>query len=1256
MNHLLLTIGLAIILAAAAAIAAPFIVDWASQRAFFEAQATRIFGQPVSIEGAIDVRFLPEPAFRFTDLTIGEPDANGEGVIALGALNVRLAPGAILKAQVEFTAAEIERPSFAVRIEDDGTLVLPAVLRTKVFDPTRVSADAVQVRDGRVSFVDVGQAREWTIANVSGDAAVRALDGPYRFDGGFVLNDVRYGVRLATGRLTDDGMPVNAIFESTAKPLTVSFDGIAGFDGDMPVFDGNIDIAHGLYGEEGVEIGPIWRMDGGLSANPERLMLAEGTLSFGPSEREVKFTGQGDFDLKSDTPVRVALDGRQIDLDRFLGGSPENPVRPSAAIDTLRRLAASISDDVGLRRAVDVEARMSAVVLGGDILQEAVIDARIDTEKIVFDRLSAVFPGNATIGLVGEATGFRDETTVTGTLSVDALNIVPAVRWASAGGAAALRDAEQVIAGLAMKADLSWTAAALQLSEIDGKLRESPFGGSFAFRGATDDQPGEMRVGLEARLLDLPAIDPAALSPAALNRGREDQSADSSGWSWLSRYLVDLNIAVDTLFVGDTGAAGVVADLTVSDGNVDIRDLEIAEVLGASVKASGGLSGWPDSPDGAVTLTVDAAKLDKIAPLLATFDWAPAALSEADGAGVSLFEPAKIVADVTAGLTDSGARLTIIGSGRLGETDIAVDSDIETLADVDGGQYLAADIDLRNASSRALLAQLGVEAPDVGLVDARTVPGMASVLLRGVTNDALETVIDASLLGVNMSLVGTSALDEDDKPMVELDAEATFSESTDLLDFLGLPAPASGVAGRLRAQVTGPPRQPVIAGLVGQIGRTGVSGNLAVGGFEERLGLGGELTIEEVSLPWLLGTAFSTGLSGAAGVAGDGRWPRDPIQSSPFSIVDLDIEMKSSRLAMTDKIALANAEYRLLTRQGALSLDPVTGTLFGSPVAASLDLKPETGGIAVTGRVRLEDADLAAFSELATDTPPAEGRMSLNVQAAGQGRSIQAMVASLTGQGRYSLTDAQIRRLSPNAFPLIVRAADAGMALDDAEVGRVFANHLDGGALSVDTADGVFSLAGGVARISNAILEGNRALVRASGSFDLTDYGMNMVLTLTPDDRTAGVEPQTEVLVSLEGPVSAPSRDIDVSALTGFLTVQKFEREVQRIEILQADILERQRLTRELALHRQQLAKIGGDGQQDEEPAPPEPEEAAVPEPEPAPRQSQATPTPPRPANNQSDFSQRIRSALEPNAGGSTVTVEPLPPPIDLSPQSVIGQ
>jgi hypothetical protein len=181
----------------------------------------------------------------------------------------------------------------------------------------------------------------------------------------------------------------------------------------------------------------------------------------------------------------------------------------------------------------------------------------------------------------------------------------------------------------------------------------------------------------------------------------------------------------------------------------------------------------------------------------------------------------------------------------------------------------------------------------------------------------------------------------------------------------------------------------------------------------------------------------------------------------------------------------------------------------------------------------------------------------------GQGRSLAAIASSLSGTGSFRVVDGVLRRFNPNAFDQIVSAADAGLELTEEKVRDTFAAHLDAGSLPFQSMEGAFSISSGVLRASNIRIDTGDLKSFASATVDLPLLGIDSEWTLQVTDEDEGGRSR-EVGVIFSGPIEAPSRSIDVNPLLGYLTVRAFEQEVERLENLQAEILERQRLGREL--------------------------------------------------------------------------------------------
>ena len=124
--------------------------------------------------------------------------------------------------------------------------------------------------------------------------------------------------------------------------------------------------------------------------------------------------------------------------------------------------------------------------------------------------------------------------------------------------------------------------------------------------------------------------------------------------------------------------------------------------------------------------------------------------------------------------------------------------------------------------------------------------------------------------------------------------------------------------------------------------------------------------------------------------------------------------------------------------------------------------------------------------------------------------------------------------------------------------------------LPFDRVDGTLTLVGGRLSARNVVVDSARAEIFGSGEVDLRSYDLDADFSLKIDpgeDAVTGAEPQVGLL--FEGPVDAPERRVDIAPFTAYLTLRAFEQEVERVEKLQAEILERDRLVRELKRQRQ---------------------------------------------------------------------------------------
>jgi hypothetical protein len=113
--------------------------------------------------------------------------------------------------------------------------------------------------------------------------------------------------------------------------------------------------------------------------------------------------------------------------------------------------------------------------------------------------------------------------------------------------------------------------------------------------------------------------------------------------------------------------------------------------------------------------------------------------------------------------------------------------------------------------------------------------------------------------------------------------------------------------------------------------------------------------------------------------------------------------------------------------------------------------------------------------------------------------------------------------------------------------------------------DIAFTLAGGTLRAPPVKLENASAALSADITADLntSTVAARGTITYKPGDE-AQVGSDPSVNFSVDGPLSAMKKQFDSEPLAQFLTQRALEKEQQRVEAMQAALLEKQRLRREV--------------------------------------------------------------------------------------------
>jgi hypothetical protein len=176
------------------------------------------------------------------------------------------------------------------------------------------------------------------------------------------------------------------------------------------------------------------------------------------------------------------------------------------------------------------------------------------------------------------------------------------------------------------------------------------------------------------------------------------------------------------------------------------------------------------------------------------------------------------------------------------------------------------------------------------------------------------------------------------------------------------------------------------------------------------------------------------------------------------------------------------------------------------------------------------------------------------------------MIAALSGSGTAALKGLKVDGINPDGFAAIIAKADAiGRDIDAAKT-AAFAPQIAGqGSFTAGDTDVAFTLANGTLRAPPISLDNPAATLSADVTADLnagTVTAKGAITYRAGDEALVGSEPS--INFSTEGPLGETSRQFDSEPLAQFLTQRALEKEQQRVEAMQAALLEKQRLRREV--------------------------------------------------------------------------------------------
>jgi hypothetical protein len=1129
LNRIYIVVGMLAIIVLAGAFIAPNFVRWSDYRGRMEELATDMLGTPVTVRGDIDFTLLPQPRLRFSDVLVGSAE---EPAATVDSVEAEFSLMDFLRDNYNVTRLVLRQPVVDFSIDESGFfgsgVSLAAGSGGVGLGQTTIEGATIRLLDRRSGETVIAE-------EVTGELRLADFSGPFSFQGSGSYSDEPYSVRFNSSVLDAAGKSRVSLFlapQSNAFSLTLEglFEpGMAPkFEGDMvykqtpPATEVATDIRGDLV------------LESKVTGSTDRIVLSGYTLRPDENRAGTRLTGAASIQLGDVRSFDAVISGGVFSLPPR-DAKEDASTLPYEAVRLLAELPAPIMPPMAGRVGID----LAEVGLRGFALRNVRVDARTDGSTWQIEQFVGQLPGETELRGSGQLSSDSDRPSFRGDVSLtsarldgltalwrkpDENNLLFNEPGALTGQVMLGGDALGLVGGVLT---LNERPHALELRLGFGEEKRLDLVAHF-------DELGERGSALVSALLPRVTADQAfgvsfpQGSFSLTGKGARVFGLDGTGLVAEGQWRQD-EISFSRLSAEDWGGVGFDATLT-----------------------AGGTAAEPDiSGSGMVKIDTGDAPA-----LVGLYDLLDAPQSWRDF--LALSTPANLLVDL--GKPQDGSQtVTLAGSLGAGELNLR--------AELDGGIAALASAPLRVTA--------GLESTDIagltrqlGFGDSTLFGGEGSMLVslsvEGSPSNSLDASITASLGDENISYAGNLLSLDDGEIQGTGTLDVALSQAGGLAGIVGasgMALPAAKGSAQLHFEGADLARLTEISGTSGDVGFTG---DLSLSRTGTSAVVAGELAVDLVSVEGLAATLFGP----AALVAGDGIWPDGPISLAG------DARHTRGTVSVTASALAAGEVERLGKTSFELSWDETRTRL--TRFAAVADLGTVNLDIAVCCAGPLTDKTVSGRLSVATTpialiAPPAlaemmDGLLDGGVQFEGTGASLAEVMAAMAGEGNLTLTGLSVAQLSPQVYPTIAGLDDV-LTMEPDAMDAIMGLALGQGAFTASSSTGAFTMAGGVVRLANFIVDGAGAHLEGDVSVALADLGLGGSFIMTPRDfvDASGLigADTARIITRLAGTVLAPVVTLDLDEMIAAVLVRANELEVDRLEILRAEDAERQRAAAE---------------------------------------------------------------------------------------------
>lgn len=1152
----------------------PYFVDWSTYKTNFERQASQIIGQKVVVKGDAELSLLPFPSLTFTDLEIGESQ-NGLPIMVADQFEMDLEISPLLSGEILVFDMRIERPIMSITILEDGTFDWVNGQRSDL-GGNELVLENVTITNGEIILLDIKNQRTERIENIQSVLSAPETVGPWHIDGTASARDLPLGFTLSTGTPRDDGkMRLRGRLTSDSLPMALELEGDVDIAGNKPGYKGNFSIQK--LNDKNVlntpaHLRPLLTMQikGGFDLSNEELQLQNYRFLSGNVNDPYIIEGHAGFIWGQAPKFDILAKGQQVDVARLSDQSrPADQINSTETAMGFAQLAALVKRIPIPDLPGQVDLSIPALIAGDTTVRDLNIKASPIGNGWRLTNASAKLPGRTNVEASGDLI-LSNDPGFDGDLIVASQQPSGFSSWLIGQVEPEIR--QMGTAGLSADVVLNNRRQSFKNMQL--------ILGSTAIKGTAErrvEQNGviETSMELEGKELDIDRV------MAVLSLMNAGQSIADGGQMYQQKIMA--NIKTDLLKYGSLSARGIEAELTWDNGDLNLDKLKFADFVGVSGQASGNITDLGRTPVGNLAFSLSGQSAKRLFafiqdrndenPIITQLAANPDAYSNFAVNGAFKVDLNQLPM-ITAKGTFNDSVFSFEGNGQalmpLAFETISEPLDIKILAD--------------NADGAVLLSQMGLQTLPLNFDSAGNI---ALNISRGFDpNFNISSYL--SIGDTEMDLIGyikrekgqslENALGEFDIALKSKDIEPFFY-------MLGqsLPGSGSGLPIEMVGQVSANKNEINLLDISGTSSENAFTGEIVIDRNASHLNLAGRLDMTELDFDWLY--EFTLGVPifdfpdlNATDLA-ERHWSTSsflpPFNSAPRT----SIVLSSDRFYVAGLDPIEGFSGAILTEPGQLDINNIKGQWYDGTLRADVQISNPDGNAFSRLTGDLTGANIAKITSTNLAEPTREprfrGQIDIQANLEGAGNSLSEMVRSANGSGTYTLNKLQVAHFQPDIFDKMLSAVDQdGFEITDETVNILAEQLIEDGDFYLEALNIPFAITGGVQRIANMNIKSGNPSLNGEARFDLAEQSIAASFDMAYDP---GLEVQqgasSELTYSFEGPYDTPNGQIEVSAMSNFLAIRAYERERRRVELLQASILEKQRLRREIALVKDQQLK-----------------------------------------------------------------------------------